>query len=696
MTIKMRIFVGFLLSTLILASSIMIEVSRSMRNSATHAYETASSQQLRLVNEYVSFILRTAVSDVQALAEDADIVNGSGAFPVFSRVKVQSVMKHEDLSFQGQKIGQRLALLEQTKPQYVEVFIGYTDESYASSITPRNIVPSFNPTQRAWYVNRLNSTEVSGLAASYLSTTGEIVFSATQKMFDATGRFVGVAALDISLDELTSLFEGMKFGDTGSFMLIEDSGRILCDPMSKELVGKIIGEDVKEKEFLTLTSMDEGMSVMNFNGIEVMTNVITTDHGWKIVSFQSTKEIFGPSNAAIVNVGIISTITALVVLLMAFYIMRSINVPLSRLVGYADRVAQGKLDEELGQKGFFGELLSLQGSLHNMVENLKEKITSAEEKSQEAEEQTRLAQIATDDANAARLEAENARREGMLSAAEQLDEIVSSLYTSTTALSAQIEQSNSYSVEVAGQMGESATAMNEMNSTVHEVARNALTASKASEETKNSAESGADIVNEALSSIGSAHEYSLELKEDMVHLTQHTQDISRIMEVISDIADQTNLLALNAAIEAARAGEAGRGFSVVADEVRKLAEKTMESTNDVGRVIKVIQQSTAKSAESVGNALEQVETARSFAEQSGGALLSIVENVVAAADQVDAIATASEEQSAVSEEINRSITQVHEFSEQSAQSMKVAAGAVADLAILAEQLRKLIEQLKKS
>ena len=150
---------------------------------------------------------------------------------------------------------------------------------------------------------------------------------------------------------------------------------------------------------------------------------------------------------------------------------------------------------------------------------------------------------------------------------------------------------------------------------------------------------------------GEAHNdkgMSQELKQDMLQLNTHAQAISQIMGVISDIADQTNLLALNAAIEAARAGDAGRGFAVVADEVRKLAEKTMASTD---------------------NALEQVNQATGYASQSGLALNEILETVLGMADQVNAIATTSEEQSAASDEINLSIENVNEMAKQTATAM---------------------------
>ena len=141
------------------------------------------------------------------------------------------------------------------------------------------------------------------------------------------------------------------------------------------------------------------------------------------------------------------------------------------------------------------------------------------------------------------------------------------------------------------------------------------------------------------------------------------------MNVISDIADQTNLLALNAAIEAARAGDAGRGFAVVADEVRKLAEKTMASTHDVDTAIKAIQQSVAHSAASVEEAVKGISLATEAAQQSGQALEGIVGTVEETANQVSAIATASEQQAVATDQINRTIGDVTSLSRQTAVAM---------------------------
>ena len=284
----------------------------------------------------------------------------------------------------------------------------------------------------------------------------------------------------------------------------------------------------------------------------------------------------------------------------------------------------------------------------------------------------------------------------MLAAADKLEAMGNVLSSASTQLSAQIEQADKGAAESAQRLSEAAAAINEMDATVQDVARNAGAAESASGETREKAEAGAGIVEKAVRSIEEVHRMSITIKDDMAQLSEHAQAITQIMNVISDIADQTNLLALNAAIEAARAGEAGRGFAVVADEVRKLAEKTMASTNDVSSAIKAIQESTAKSMEAVDGAVNQIGQATGLANDSGRALQEIVATVESTADQVHAIAAASEEQSATSQEINQSIILVNDRARETAVVMTEAATAVEELASQAQGLTRLIQELKNS
>ena len=395
-------------------------------------------------------------------------------------------------------------------------------------------------------------------------------------------------------------------------------------------------------------------------------------------------------NALLAALGI-----TLVFALVAFVIGRMLASPVKRITAFAETVAGGDLDALLSVRAW-DETGRLAGSLHTMVGTLKARIAEAREQSELAQKETARAQEAVQMAEEARHKAENARREGMLAAAGQLEGVVGVVGSVAAGLSAQIEQSQRGAAEQASRVTETVTAMEEMNTTVAEVAQNAGAASEASAATRQKAEAGAEVVSRAVDSIHRVGEQSLKLKDDMRALAEQARSIDRIMGVISDIADQTNLLALNAAIEAARAGDAGRGFAGVADEVRKLAEKTMASTTDVGNAIKAIQQSAGQSAEQVDIAVRIIDEATEFAGKSGEALQQIVEMADSTADQVRTIATASEQQSASSEEISRSISHVNAIAGDTAQAMQAAAGAVTDLAEQTRALSGLIENMKKS
>ena len=294
----------------------------------------------------------------------------------------------------------------------------------------------------------------------------------------------------------------------------------------------------------------------------------------------------------------------------------------------------------------------------------------------------------------AKEEAQRARAEGMLQAASQLEGVVEVVTSASEELSAQVEQSSRGSDAQSQRVAETATAMEEMNATVFEVARNASQAAQATENARHKALDGAQVVTQVVKGIGAVQEQALGMRSDMTALGKQAEGIGQVLNVISDIADQTNLLALNAAIEAARAGDAGRGFAVVADEVRKLAEKTMTATREVGEAIQGIQEGTKKNIENVEKSVNGIDATTALAQDSGRVLGEIVALVEVAADQVRSIATASEQQSAASEEINRSIEDVNRISAETSGAMRQSAQAVEELAQQARVLDGLIEQMK--
>lgn len=390
---------------------------------------------------------------------------------------------------------------------------------------------------------------------------------------------------------------------------------------------------------------------------------------------------------------IVIVIAMLIGIAVALYLIRVTHMQLGKdpaeLQQIAKRVVGGdyNIDDGSNRLGVYGSIVEMVSALRKHIDHAQTESENAKVQTEKAMESMKKAEIASNEANK--------KTETMLKAADQLEAVGNVVGSATTELSAQFEQLDRASTESSQRLSEAATAMNEMNSTVQEVARNAASASTTSNETKQKAQVGAQVVEKAVTSIGRIHDMSLELKQDMVQLNEHAQNITRIMNVISDIADQTNLLALNAAIEAARAGEAGRGFAVVADEVRKLAEKTMASTLDVGNTIKSIQESTTKSMTSVDQTVEQIGETTTLASESGKALQEIVTMVESTSDQVNAIATASEQQSAASEEINETLLQVNDMSKQTASAMVQANQAVSDVAGQTQKLNDLIKELKK-
>uniref|UniRef100_B8DIZ0 Methyl-accepting chemotaxis sensory transducer with Pas/Pac sensor n=1 Tax=Nitratidesulfovibrio vulgaris (strain DSM 19637 / Miyazaki F) TaxID=883 RepID=B8DIZ0_NITV9 len=291
----------------------------------------------------------------------------------------------------------------------------------------------------------------------------------------------------------------------------------------------------------------------------------------------------------------------------------------------------------------------------------------------------------------ARIEEQHARIARAAEAARQVSARVSS---ASGELSEQVEEASSGADEQRGLAVESASAMEQMNASVMEVASNAGSAADLAGTAHEQARQGSVVVEEAVACINRVAEQARVLEHDMGELGTQAEGVGRIIGVIEDIADQTNLLALNAAIEAARAGDAGRGFAVVADEVRKLAEKTMQATREVVGFVEAIRTGVARSRSATDEAVRLVAQSTGLAGRSGEALLAIVGTVDRTADQVRAIATAAEQQSAASEQITRAVDRISTISGHTADSMRHSAGAVSDLARLAQELDAIIDDMR--
>ena len=266
--------------------------------------------------------------------------------------------------------------------------------------------------------------------------------------------------------------------------------------------------------------------------------------------------------------------------------------------------------------------------------------------------------------------------------------------TASNQLHSTAEQIATAAEEVASQSATVATASEEMSATSNDISHNCTLASDIANRASEMAHSGANVVQETISGMQSIADKVRESSHTVAALGARSDQIGAIVGTIEEIADQTNLLALNAAIEAARAGEQGRGFAVVADEVRALAERTTRATREIGEMIKAIQKETGGAVASMELGVKEVEKGMDSSRRSGEALQQILEGINEVTMQVHQIATAAEEQTAVTGEISTNIHQITDVVQQTANGAHQTAGAASSLLLLAKDLEGLVGRFK--
>ncbi|RMT13343.1 Methyl-accepting chemotaxis protein [Pseudomonas amygdali pv. lachrymans] len=239
-----------------------------------------------------------------------------------------------------------------------------------------------------------------------------------------------------------------------------------------------------------------------------------------------------------------------------------------------------------------------------------------------------------------------------------------------------------------------ATAINEMTTSVADVAQNTEGAALAADEANTASRNGLRIMHQAHSTIQALAEEVEVSAQKVQALALHSQSIGGVIQVISTIADQTNLLALNAAIEAARAGEQGRGFAVVADEVRTLASRTQASTEEIRNIIQQLQSATDVAVQQMQAGQQKAQTCISAASDASGSLSSISQGVERIVEMNTQIASAAVQQHAVSEDINRNVMEIRNSSGTLMLGIDNNAVTAEELARVATDMRNVVARFK--
>ncbi|CAV25540.1 putative methyl-accepting chemotaxis protein [Vibrio atlanticus] len=278
---------------------------------------------------------------------------------------------------------------------------------------------------------------------------------------------------------------------------------------------------------------------------------------------------------------------------------------------------------------------------------------------------------------------------------EQLRDTVSSLSrisievaSASTELAAVMTQSSANSDQEKQEVEQVASAVNQLESTAANVNENAVQADSASKQADEMATHSMSLFNE---SNQANEQMAIQLSEAanvVGTLKEHSEKIGNVIEVIQSISEQTNLLALNAAIEAARAGESGRGFAVVADEVRMLAARTQDSTKEIQTIIEGLQVQSGNANESMSSSLSMLEHNQTLSGEVSSALSGIANSVTDITEINTQVAAAAEEQSQVTSDINRNISNIYSLVSQNVTGITQAAAASHELSNLAEQQKQ--------
>jgi len=497
----------------------------------------------------------------------------------------------------------------------------------------------------SWF-NGFKASGVKESASTYTNPNGTVdVFVNFQQL---NGR--GASGVSKSFEDIANFLRSFKLEKTGFVFLADSKGLIKVHQNRKYTDKKNIKEIYPDVDFSALFSKQE----FDFQSLEdkVIASSYIESLGWYVVADIPKKELYASldesNNYMLMLFGIVTVVFTGVSLVLSSKLV----LPLKEMATSFQELGKGEGDLTCRvSEDEAAEIRNLAMGFNAFVANIRHVVQDVASTSEKV-----------------RRAAENVHQEASLSKS-----------------TSEKQRDETHQVSVA---------INEMGSTIAEIANSANVAAQTTNDATEMASKAKSVVGDSTVAINLMAAEMTTVSSNIESLADKARNITSVLEVISGISDQTNLLALNAAIEAARAGEHGRGFAVVADEVRSLAQRTNESADEIRKMISDLQDGATVAVESVHQSSVQAEKSVEAAKTTNDALEEIVANVMHISDLNAQIATATEEQSAVIKEINIHVVNINDSTEQNAQTITSIESSSEAMSTVAVHLDSLVGRFK--
>ena len=506
---------------------------------------------------------------------------------------------------------------------------------------------SWDITTRPWFVCLERGTTV--YTVPYVdSASGDTVLTIASPVYDTSGKGLGVAGMDISLESIMSALEGYKIGKNGYVMLIGEDGTFVYHD-DESVIGTNIN-DMKISDNLkeAIANKTEGLMKYRTNGQSKYGYLAQVgDTGYSVLSCITNWEYNSSVLTLILMFVVIFAIGLVVIILTMRKAAAKIVKPLGELNDAAMKLAEGDLDVELNVTSE-DEVGELGRSIEKTVSRLKEYIDYIDEISEV------LAQMASGklaiNLKYAYVGEFQKVKDALVHISNSINEVMHNIKDSS-------EQVSVGSDDLANAAQSLAEGAESQAASIEELVATAVTVAEQVEENKNDAEDSARHTNEATLMMEESQQQIRSMRDAMNKIQDASNKVVGVIKTIEDIAEQTNLLSLNASIEAARAGEAGRGFAVVASEIGKLANESAHAVNTTRDLISVslaeIENGNAlvdDVVNSLNRAVEKIDTVNAMIQKTAENAVTQMESMLQIRGGVEEMSHGIQDNSAMAEE----------------------------------------------